>query len=428
MKNEYDIVRQLDQAEDDYKRGRLRVMQRIAVGMLVLAAVVFAVARSLHGQHPAWGYVEAFAEAAMVGAMADWFAVVALFRHPLGIPVWHTAIIPNSKDAIGSNLGSFVENHFITEEGISAQIRQADLAGRVGHWLHEKDNAGQVGKSISAILVHALKKVDDERMRALVREFAGSELARLDLSRLAGGYLQTLIDNDAPQEILNTILEKLHTWLSDEENHAIIGEFILRSFAIENAMIKSVVLGYAPKAIESLREQVVAVRMNREHALRQRMGDWIADSALRLQADPQWKETIERYQEKALCSDELQAAFGGIWDTIRARIESDLQHEQSAIAGAVRGLVQEAGRVLSEDATVRGWLNATLEAASASLVRKYRGAAGKFIEQQLARWTKDEMGTRIELAIGRDLQFIRINGTLVGGLVGLLIYAITTAL
>jgi uncharacterized membrane-anchored protein YjiN (DUF445 family) len=428
MKNDYEIVRQLDQAEDDYKRSRLRTMQRIAVGMLVLAAVVFAVARSLHGQHPAWGYVEAFAEAAMVGAMADWFAVVALFRHPLGIPVWHTAIIPNSKDAIGSNLGSFVENHFITEEGISAQIRQADLARRVGEWLHQKDNAGQVSKSVSSVLVHALKKVDDERMRALIREFAGSELAKLDLSRLAGGYLQTLIDNDAPQELLNNILEKLHTWLSDESNHESIGEFILRCFAIENAMIKSVVLGYAPKAIDSLREQVVAVRMNREHPLRQRIGDWIADSALRLQADPQWKETIERYQEKALLSDELQAAFGGIWDTIRARIESDLHRDQSAIAGAVRGLVQEAGRVLSEDAAVRDWLNATLEAASASLVRKYRGAAGKFIEQQLARWTKDEMSTRIELAIGRDLQFIRINGTLVGGLVGLLIYTITTAL
>lgn len=427
MKNELDIVRQLDQAEDDYKRSRLRVMQRIALGMLVLAAVVFAVARALHAQHPAWGYVEAFAEASMVGAMADWFAVVALFRHPLGIPVWHTAIIPNSKDAIGSNLGNFIENHFITEEGISAQIRKADIAQRVGDWLSHENNATQVSQTISSILAQSLKKIDDERMRTLIREFASIELSKLDLSQLAGGYLQTLIDNDAPQEVLDSILEKLHAWLSDENNHDTIGEFLLRCFSIENAMIKSMVLGYAPKAISSLREQVVNIRLNRDHALRQRVGTWIADSALRLQADPQWKEAIARYQEKTLRSDELQKAFGGIWDTIRARLESDLHSDQGAIANALRGLVQQAGRMLCEDQSLRGWLNTTLDAAGTALVRRYRGAAGKFIEQQLALWSKEEMSTRIELAIGRDLQFIRINGTIVGGLVGLLIYALTQA-
>ncbi|NHZ97790.1 DUF445 domain-containing protein [Massilia sp. CCM 8734] len=427
MTHDSNIVGQLDAAEDTYKRSRLRTMQRVALGLLLAAAVLFAIARSQHGQHPAWAYLEAFAEAAMIGAIADWFAVVALFRHPLGIPLWHTAIIPNSKASIGANLGSFVENHFVTEEGVAERIRQADLAGRAGAWLCDPLNAGQVSQALAGVLAQVLDKVDDEKMRTRIGDLASAELGKLDLSGMAGGFLDTMIGKGAPQALLDPLLEKLITWLGDDANHETVGEFMLRCFAIENAMVKSMVIGYAPKVIGSLREQAIDVRMNREHPLRGRIDSWLADSALRLKADPEWKESVARYQADALRSAELQAMLGGIWDTLRQRVKADLQGADPVIATTMRQIVQECGRVLGADPAVRSWLNSAIETGSAALVQRYRGDVGKFIEQQLAKWSKEEMSTRIELAIGRDLQFIRINGTLVGGLVGLLIHAVAGA-
>jgi hypothetical protein len=167
MKRDIDIIRQLDDTEDAIKRARLRTMQAVALGLLVLAALLFALARSQHGGHPAWGYLEAFSEAAMVGAIADWFAVTALFRHPLGIPLWHTAIIPNSKDSIGKSLGNFVENHFITEEGIARRIRQVDIAGRAGRYM--QTNAAQLSAWVGPALEKLLQMADHDKIRGAGR-------------------------------------------------------------------------------------------------------------------------------------------------------------------------------------------------------------------------------------------------------------------
>lgn len=422
------IIQQRDIAEDTYRRSRLRVMQRIAVGLLLAATVLFAVARSRHGQHPAWGYVEAFAEAAMIGAIADWFAVVALFRYPLGIPLWHTAIIPNSKDSIGTSLGNFVENHFITEDSVVERVRKADIALRVGEWLLHPTNSKQVGDAAAGFIRQVLQQVDDDTIRHMIRDLATNELVKLDLSTLAGGGMDALIAEGKPQEMLDGVLGQVGIWLADEDNHETIGDFMIRSLGIENPMIKSMVAGYMPKVIESLQNHVVEVRQDADHPLRTKVGGWILDATMRLKADPAWKESIARYQQQFVHSDKVQDALNGLWDTFRARVLADLQDKSPALVGAVQGLVEKAGRVLVTETGARAWVNGAIESVSRTLVQRHRGEVTPFIEQQLAKWTKEEMSDRIELAIGRDLQFIRINGTIVGGLVGLIIHAITMAL
>jgi uncharacterized membrane-anchored protein YjiN (DUF445 family) len=425
MKRENDIVQQLDAAENTFRRSRLRAMQRVALGLLLAAMVLFALARSRHGQHPAWGYLEAFAEAAMVGAIADWFAVVALFRHPLGIPLWHTAIIPNSKDSIGKSLGSFVENHFITEDGIVGRVRQADVAMRLGEWLLHPVNAKQVGSSASSLVRQVLQGLDDEQVRNMIRELATNELLKLDLSALAGGGMDALLAEGKQQELLDALLGRLAGWLANEDNHETIGDFLLRSLNVENGFVKNLVQGYMPKAIESLQEQISEVQRSGEHPLRAQVGSWIADSALHLKADPAWKEAIARYQRQTVRSDSVQNALTGLWDVFRDRMLADLQGPAPALASATQSLVERTGRVLVSDPAAREWLNSAVESVSRNLVQRHRGEVTPFIEEQLAKWTKEEMSDRIELAIGRDLQFIRINGTLVGGLVGLLIHVVT---
>lgn len=428
MKLENDIVRQLDAAENTFRRSRLRVMQRIALGLLVTATVLFALARSRHGQHPAWGYLEAFSEAAMVGAIADWFAVVALFRHPLGIPVWHTAIIPNSKDSIGKNLGAFVENHFITEDGIAARIRDADVASRLGEWLLHPVHARQLGDSAATLLRQVLQGLDEGAVRHLIRDFATAELLRLDLSGLAGGAVDAMIAEDKPQELLDALLGRLAGWMAEEKNHEVISGFLMRSLDVNSAIVGMIVSGWMPTVIGSLERQVAEARQDRNHALRVQIGAWIADSALHLKADPAWQDAIARYQRQTVRSDSVQAALEGLWDALRDRLLADLQGNSPALAGVVRQLVESTGRALVGKPAAREWLNSALESVSRVLVRRHRGEVTPFIEQQLAKWTREEMSERIELAIGRDLQFIRINGTLVGGLAGLLIHAITAVL
>ena len=421
------LIEQLEQNADQLKRARLRTMQWVAVGLLVAAALLFALARSQRGGHPAWGYLEAFAEASMVGAIADWFAVVALFRHPLGIPIWHTAIIPNSKEGIGQSLGAFVENHFITEQGIAERIAQADPARLLGAWLREPLNAQQLGASSAGVVRQLLAMLDHGQMRDLVRSKATHYLGELNLSSVAADCIDALIADGKPQDLLDFVLDKGADYLADEGNHAAIGDFALNAFHIENKLIKAGLVLYEARMIRSLQEFLVAVRADPQHPLRARLSGWIADSALHLKSDAYWQDTVKRYQLQALASDKVQAMLGDIWDNLSERLLADLHSEQPALGRAIAKLAGNTGKVLASDERASQWLNGTIVAGTSSLVRRYRGEVGDFIESRLALWSKEEMSTRIELAIGRDLQFIRINGTVVGGLAGLLIYAVSQA-
>ena len=421
------LIEQLEQNADQLKRARLRTMQWVAVGLLVAAALLFALARSQRGGHPAWGYLEAFAEASMVGAIADWFAVVALFRHPLGIPIWHTAIIPNSKEGIGQSLGAFVENHFITEQGIAERIAQADPARLLGAWLREPLNAQQLGASSAGVVRQLLAMLDHGQMRELVRSKATHYLGELNLSSVAADCIDALIADGKPQDLLDFVLDKGADYLADEGNHAAIGDFALNAFHIENKLIKAGLVLYEARMIRSLQEFLVAVRADPQHPLRARLSGWIADSALHLKSDAYWQDTVKAYQLQALASDKVQAMLGEIWDNLSERLLADLNSEQPALARAIARMAGNTGKVLASDERASQWLNGTIIAGTSSLVRRYRGEVGDFIESRLALWSKEEMSTRIELAIGRDLQFIRINGTVVGGLAGLLIYALSQA-
>ena len=424
MEHEVDIIRQLDDQEEVLQRARLRTMQLVALGLLLIAALLFALARSQRHAHPAWGYLEAFSEAAMIGAIADWFAVVALFRHPLGIPLWHTAIIPNSKERIGKSLGQFVENHFITEAAINARLRELDIAGKAGNYMQQPANAARLSQWTGPALEKLLHSLDQDKMRRMVCDTATRELARLDLASLAGDCVDALIAEDQPQHLVDLLLDQLGEYLAHEENHETIGNMVQSAVNTDSSVVEYALHKAMPRLIRSTIRKVADVRADRNHPLRARLGVWIAESALRLKADPLWQNAISRYQQDALASDKIRQMLEGLWDVLHARALADLHTETPGVPAGVQKLVEKAGRMLTENQSMREGLNRLLEAGSAQLVRNYRGEVGLFIETQLARWTRDEMSKRIELAIGRDLQFIRINGTVVGGLAGLVIHVI----
>lgn len=424
MQTQTEIQKHLDIVENSLQRERLRKMQWVAGALLIAALALFILAQVMHGGNAAWGYVAAFAEAAMIGAMADWFAVVALFRHPLGVPIWHTAIIPNSKDDIGRSLGAFVENHFITEEAIAGKLRQADIVGKIGAWLLHPENTKELGITASAALKKLLNTLDDQQISEFIQKIAKHELGKIDLSGIAGQVIDSLVTTGKHQELLDTILDGVSHYLGNEENQPSIQQFLISSFQIDNALAKMALSSYAPKAIASLNTSIASIQADSNHVLRLRFNEWIEEFVLHLKADPEWQKSILCYQRQALSSKEVQGVLAEIWGAIKNRLLADINNGSPASAAHIDALALKLGKLLITDEPLKTWLNNAIEAGSSSLIRKYRGEVGHFIEQQLAQWTKEEMTQRIELAIGRDLQFIRINGTLVGGLIGLLIYTL----
>ena len=423
MQNQF--VEQLDGARDAHQRLRLKLMQRTALGLLLGMAVLYVLAFSQRHAHPALGFVVAFAEAAMIGAIADWFAVVALFRHPLGIPIWHTAIIPNSKDDIGRNLGEFVENHFITVEAVSKRLRAANPAGLLSTWLLAPNTAPKLGHTLAKAFEKILESLDDAQISRLLREAASRQLSQLDVSATAGKVADLLVAERKHQDLLDGVLQGIADYLSDESNQPQIADFLIGAFGIDNAILKKGLSAYVPRGMRSLNQFAVGVQDNAEHPLRKKFDAWVKDFVLRLKADPAWQESIARYQQETLASPQVEALLNSIWGVIKLRLKADLSRDDPVIAAKLGTLVRKIGETLAADAGLRDWLNQAIESGSAALIHQYRGEVGKFIEGQLAQWTKEEMSQRIELAIGRDLQFIRINGTLVGGLVGVIIYALT---
>ena len=420
------MIQPLPDADNDtVRRARLRFMQQVAGGLLLLAFAVFCLARSLLALHPAWGYVAAFAEAAMVGAVADWFAVVALFRHPLGIAVWHTAIIPNSKDAIGRNLGQFVEGHFITEDGIVRRIRQANPAGLLGTWLLSPSHSDTLGQALAKGLKVMLTTLDDGAMRQLVRRAATRQLSEFDIAPNAGELLNLLVAEGRHQQLLDSALQSLTSYLSEEANQQQAVNFLVAAFGVENALYKVGSAAIGPRALRSLRQSAQEVLQDPDHPARERFNGWVQNLILHLRDDPQWHEFITRHQRDTLASSQMQELLGELWDRLKQRLVDDLNRDDPALARQIAAVARKVGQALAQDAQLVASLNRAFEAGSMLLVRNYRGEVGRFIEAQLARWSREEMTERIELAIGRDLQFIRINGTLVGGLVGLAIYTVT---
>ena len=417
-----------DSPEDAFRRARLRTMQRVAGGLLLLAFAVFCLARSLLALHPAWGYVSAFAEAAMVGAVADWFAVVALFRHPLGIPVWHTAIIPNSKEGIGRNLGQFVESHFVTEHGIVERIRQANPAGLLGAWLLTPGHSDQLGRVMAKAVRVVLKSLDHDAMNVLVRDAATRQLSQFDIASNAGKLLDLLVVEGSHQQLLDSMLRGLSSYLGEEKNQQQAINLLIAAFGVENVLYKVGTAAIGPRALRALNRSAHEVLHDPAHPARARFTAWVQEFVLHMKDDPAWHEFIARHQQETLASPRMQALLGSLWGTVRDRLLDDLGRDEPATARQVAMLAGKVGDALSNDARLIEGLNRAIESGSLLLVRKYRGEVGQFIEVQLARWSREEMSDRIELAIGRDLQFIRINGTLVGGLVGLSIYTVTRLL
>lgn len=396
-------------------------MRTLALSLLVLAAIVFVLTRNHAG---AWAYVNSAAEAAMVGAIADWFAVTALFRHPLGLPIPHTAIIPNRKQALGESLQEFVADNFLSEAVIRERITSAAVSNRVGVWLIAEGHSERVVHEGSKILADALASVKESDVAAVVEEALIPRLKEEELSPVAGQLLGEVLRENAHRGLVDLMMNELHRWLvqNKAEFDRIVGD---RAPWWTPQWLDDKVLD---RVHEEALDWVAEVRDSPSHQARQALDRLLVQLSENLQTNAETMARAERLKERVLSQPQVAQTSIALWDALRrALIDSLGEREGLLRRRAVEELHSLGNRLIDDrDFAARG--DAILADVAAYVVNNYGHELATIISATVNRWDGKETAERIELHVGRDLQFIRINGTVVGGLTGLVIHTISVLL
>lgn len=411
-------------------------MKAIALGLLLLAAGLYALATHMAAAHPAWGYLAAFAEAAMVGAIADWFAVTALFRHPLGLPIPHTAIIPRKQARLGRNLADFICTHFLATPQVMAKLEAFDAAARLADWLRQPSNAAALGGQLVGIARYGIHALRDERVRRFILRSATAKLRAVDLAGLGGQLLDLLTHERRHQAMLDELLAQLDALLQDEAVQQRIAAGLSSEFSALRFRLFGKDIGLDEKAGQWSADKVVRrvsaligeISRDERHELRGKFDSCVADFIARLKADPDFRLKGEQIREQLLAHPAVAGYLRGLWDELVDWLQADLADADSTIRRRLIKLSQRLGEALAADEAMRRWLNDQLLEVAPPLVERHREDIRRYIAERVAAWDSAELVAQLEHNVGRDLQFIRINGTLVGGLVGLALHGLTRLL
>ncbi|MER7928854.1 DUF445 domain-containing protein [Streptomyces sp. NPDC096057] len=409
-------------ADQERQRG-VRRMKLTALALLLFVAVVYVLAKwaSHSGAGPWAGYVAAAAEAGMVGAMADWFAVTALFRHPLGLPIPHTAIIPTKKDQLGLSLGEFVGENFLSEEVVRQRLRAVGIGSRLGAWLADPDHADRVTAELSAALRGALTVLRDSDVQAIVGEAITRRADAQEIAPGIGKTLERIVADGGHKRVVDLIVARAHDWL------------VLHDEQVMDA-VEGGAPGWTPRFVDKrigervykeLLRFVTEMRDMPSHPARGALDRFLGDFAADLQSDTETRARVERLKGEVLGRGEVQDLIASAWTSVRSMIVSAAEDERSELRLRVRASLLSLGARMAVEPKLQAKVDGWVEGAAVYVVTTYRKEITSLITDTVAGWDAEHTTRKIEANIGRDLQFIRINGTVVGSLVGLLIYTVT---
>ena len=398
-------------------------MKRLATGMLVAMACVYLAAHVYTDVHPAISFIKAFAEAAMVGGLADWFAVTALFRHPLGLPIPHTAIIPRNKDRIGDTMASFLRQNFLTPTVVARRMRKVDVAGAIGRFLADPNHggAGRLRGGVSKLLANLLESLDDSQLGGMAKGALANRLRDLDVSPLLGQALAAAMKEGRHVPLLDGIITRARAIL--ESNDHLIRDMvhdragsILRWTGLDSNVSDAIISG--------LNRLFADMSEDTQHPLRARANDAIADLARDLQHDPAMQARVTDLKAEIIANPALQHWIDGLWQQGRSALLKAARDPDRVLAGRFGDLLRQLGEPLQNDPRLRLTINRFARRAAVGATASYGDSIVKLVSETVRGWDAGKITARIEGAVGRDLQYIRINGTLVGGLVGLALHTI----
>lgn len=408
-------------ADAQAKLSALRRIKFIAAAALGLCILVFGLATSFQGSHPWLGFVAAFAESATIGGLADWYAVVALFKRPLGLPIPRTAIIPENQHRIADNLGRFIEANFLAPEPVREKLAEVDFAGLVADWLADTERAAGLSRFVARLVPQTLAAVEQSGLRDFVTSRLLEQIEKVPLAPLAAELLSALTDDRRHQRLFDEFIRVVGRFLNDEKALAAMREKIREElpslfnlFRADAYLLKKIVASAG-----SLLEEV---RADPDHPMRAEFDRFAFAFIERLRTSKQYARRAEKLKRDFLGRPEVRALAGDTWVSLRLFIEQDANAPNSAIREHVANMFVAVGRDLASDAQVRADMNQGFVMALASFVESQKSGVSKFIADQVKRWDLAQLTRLIEMNIGKDLQYIRFNGMVIGGLAGLVLY------
>ncbi|EHY89899.1 DUF445 domain-containing protein [Saccharomonospora azurea] len=411
---------------EEAKRRGLRRMKLVALSFLLGATVLFLLASWAQSEGwPAWvNYVRAAAEAGMVGALADWFAVTALFRHPLGLKIPHTAIIPNKKAVLGSSLGDFVGTNFLAEPVVRDKLRRVETSRRVGEWLARPDNAERVTAELATVVRGAVTVLRDEDVQAVMEQAVVKRVLDQEWGPPLGKLLQQVLADGAHHRLVDLVVDRAYEWVRD--NH----EAVLR-------VVSDRAPSWSPRFVDTMLADKVygevlsfawAVKTDVNHPLRLAVDRFLVEFAGDLQKDPETIARAEAVKQQLVEHPEVRNVIDSAWTTAKKMLLAAAEDPSSELRRRVATGLAELGARLQSDPALSAKVDGWVEGSAAYVVRHYSSEITTIITETVERWDAEETSRKIELQVGRDLQFIRINGTVVGALAGLVIYTVAQVL
>src|SRR6478672_433134 len=397
-------------------------MKVVATGLLVVMAAVFAAARAFEPQYPWLAFVKSFAEAAMVGGLADWFAVTALFRHPLGLPIPHTAIIPRNKDRIGEALASFIRENFLVPGVVARRMQRLDVAGAAGRFLQTPAGEGtRIRAGASRLIADVFESLDDERLGGIVKGAISNRLRKMEVAPLLGHALASAINEDRHVPMLEAAIR--WTARALDANEVLIRDMVRKK---ANWVLKLAGLDakLADAIIDGLRKLTAEMSTDPAHPVRIKIEEALAQLANDLQTKPETRERVEAIKEQLLDNKSVSLWLDALWQKGREAIIRAARNPDAVLAGKLGEILRSMGGTLEKDPRIRSAINQFARRAVVGMAASYGGSIVKLVSETVRSWDARTVTARLEAAVGRDLQYIRINGTLVGGMVGLILHLI----
>ena len=408
-------------ADDRAKLAALKRTKFLATGALALCLLVFLAARALEGRWPALAFVAAFAEAATIGGLADWYAVVALFKRPLGLPIPHTAIIPSNQERIADNLGQFIETNFLAEGPIREKLEQVDFAQLVSEWLADRARAEELSRFITRLVPQMLSAVEGSGLRDFVTGRAIDQLEKVPIAPLAADLLAAFTDDRRHQRLFDEMVKVFARFLSDEEALGVIRDKIRKELpTLANLFRADAYL--LNKIVASAGSLMDEVKADKDHPLRAEFDRFLHGFVDKLRKSKAYASRAEKLKHDFLARPELRVLGEEMWAGLRGFIEQDARADNSLVRKHLAGLLVDVGRQLAHEPQIRADMNQGFVVALAAFVEKQKSAVSAFIAEQVKSWDLGQLTRLIELNVGRDLQYIRFNGMLIGGIAGVVLY------
>jgi uncharacterized membrane-anchored protein YjiN (DUF445 family) len=406
---------------EEVRRAEMARMKRIATGMLVFAAIVFVVARILEHTYPWVVFVRVTAEAGMVGGLADWFAVTALFRHPLGIPIPHTAIVPSKKDRVGRSMGQFIQKNFLNPDNIARRLRAANVTAYLADWIREPGNARTLSRHIGSSLASAARTLRNEDVEELIHKSVVKKVEKTEVAPLLGKFLGLITADNRHQELFDEAIKVMARGVSENRD-------LIRNRIEEEApwwLPDQVEEKIYEKVVAAIDKTLTQMRDNPEHPLRERFDEALAKFIDDLNHSPTAIKKAESIKNEVLDAQAIRRFSVSLWEDARDSLIRHAEKPERLTPDAIEQAIVRLGDTIMADAELMAKIDDWIVQVAAMVVDKFRDEVADLISDTVQSWDPQATANRIELAVGRDLQFIRINGTVVGGLAGLVIYCLS---